>query len=141
MRNAWQFSELLTSQFILPVPAQMRKGVQWYQGTSDAIHQNIHLIELSQPEMVAIFGADHIYFMDLRQMIATPGQGCQGTVRGPADTGFGAERFGTMETTVTGASSGSTRKSARPKSPVGGMVPRLHWGTTSSTRKCCPGTM
>ena len=52
MRNAWQFSDLLTNQYILPVPAQMRKGEQWYQGTSDAIHQNVHLIELSQPELV-----------------------------------------------------------------------------------------
>ena len=98
MRNAWQFSELLTSQFILPVPAQMRKGAQWYQGTSDAIHQNIHLIELSQPEMVAIFGADHIYFMDVRQMIAYHRtKGAKGTVAALPIPVSEAERFGTME--------------------------------------------
>jgi glucose-1-phosphate adenylyltransferase len=61
MRDAWQFSNMLKNQFIIPVPAQMRKGEQWYQGTSDAIHQNIHLVELANPELVAVFGADHIY--------------------------------------------------------------------------------
>lgn len=98
MRNAWQFSEILTGQFIIPVPAQMRKGEQWYQGTSDAIHQNIHLIELSQPELVAVFGADHIYFMDIRQMIAYhKRKGAKGTVAAlPVPVGD-AGRFGTME--------------------------------------------
>ena len=98
MRNAWQFSELLNSQFIIPVPAQMRKGEQWYQGTSDAIYQNIHLIELSQPEMVAVFGADHIYFMDIRQMIAYHREkGAKGTVAALPIPAEEAGRFGTME--------------------------------------------
>ncbi len=98
MRNAWQFSELLNRQFIIPVPAQMRKGEQWYQGTSDAIHQNIHLIELSQPEMVAVFGADHIYFMDIRQMIAYHrAKGASGTVAALPVPVAEAHRFGTME--------------------------------------------
>lgn len=98
MRNAWQFSELLTSQFILPVPAQMRKGEQWYQGTSDAIYQNIHLIELSQPEIVAVFGADHIYYMDVRQMIGYHrDKGAQGTVAALPIPVSEADRFGTME--------------------------------------------
>ena len=98
MRNAWQFSELLTSQFIIPVPAQMRKGEQWYQGTSDAIHQNIHLIELSQPEMVAVFGADHIYYMDIRQMIDYHrGKGAKGTVASLPIPIEEAGRFGTLE--------------------------------------------
>lgn len=98
MRNAWQFSDLLTSQYILPVPAQMRKGDQWYLGTSDAIYQNIHLIELSQPEMVAVFGADHIYYMDLRQMIAYHrDRGALGTVAALPIPVSQAERFGTME--------------------------------------------
>ncbi len=98
MRNAWQFSDLLTSQYILPVPAQMRKGPQWYRGTSDAIHQNIHLIELSQPELVAVFGADHIYYMDIRQMIEYHrDKGAAGTVAALPIPVSQSERFGTME--------------------------------------------
>ena len=98
MRNAWQFAELLRSQFILPVPAQMRKGPQWYRGTSDAIHQNIHLIQLSQPELVAVFGADHVYFMDIRQMIAYHrSREALGTVAALPIPAKDAGRFGTME--------------------------------------------
>ena len=97
LRNAWQFSELLTSQFIIPVPAQMRKGEKWYQGTSDAIYQNIHLIELSQPEMVAVFGADHIYYMDIRQMIGYHrDKGAKGTVAVLPTPVSEAGRFGTV---------------------------------------------
>ena len=70
MRDAWQFSPLLQNQYIIPVPAQMRKGEHWYRGTSDAIYQNIHILELSKPEIVAVFGADHVYRMDLTQMVA-----------------------------------------------------------------------
>src|ERR1700751_6024684 len=41
LRDGWQFSDLLQNQFIIPVPAQMRAGETWYQGTADAIFQNV----------------------------------------------------------------------------------------------------
>src|SRR5437764_3515286 len=65
-----QFSGLLKSQFIINVPAQMRsENESWYQGTADAIFQNVNLIEQSDPHLVAIFGADHIYRMNIASMI------------------------------------------------------------------------
>ena len=98
MSSAWQFSGLLPSQYILPVPAQMRKGQQWYQGTTDAIFQNIHLIELSQPELVAVFGADHIFYMDIRQMISYHQEkGAVGTVATLPIPVSQSSRFGTVE--------------------------------------------
>ncbi len=70
LRDGWQFAGLLKNQFIIPVPAQMRSpGETWYQGTADAIYQNINLIEQADPHVVAIFGADHIYRMNIRDMI------------------------------------------------------------------------
>ena len=69
LSDGWQFANLLKNQFIIPVPAQMRKGEIWYEGTSDAIFQNINLIEQADPHLVAVFGADHVYFMDISQMI------------------------------------------------------------------------
>jgi glucose-1-phosphate adenylyltransferase len=70
LKDGWQFSGLLKNHFIIPVPAQMRlAGETWYQGTADAIYQNMNLIEQSQPDLVVIFGADHIYRMNLRAMI------------------------------------------------------------------------
>lgn len=66
----WQFNGPLSNQFIIPVPAQMRSpGETWYRGTADAIAQNLNLIEESKPDLVVIFGADHIYRMNIREMI------------------------------------------------------------------------
>lgn len=70
LRDGWQFSGPLKHQFIIPVPAQMRSPAEtWYQGTADAIYQNINLIEQADPHVVAIFGADHVYRMNIREMI------------------------------------------------------------------------
>jgi glucose-1-phosphate adenylyltransferase len=70
LSEGWQFGGLLKSHFIIPVPAQMRsEGETWYRGTADAILQNINLIQQSDPHVVAIFGADHIYRMNIASMI------------------------------------------------------------------------
>lgn len=70
LSEGWQFGSLLKSQFMIPVPAQMRSaGETWYQGTADAIFQNRNLIEQSDPHVVAIFGGDHIYRMNVMSMI------------------------------------------------------------------------
>ncbi len=69
VRKAWTISPLLQSQFVTVVPPQMRYGDHWFQGTADAVHQNINLIEEHRPDLVVVFGADHIYRMDIRQMV------------------------------------------------------------------------
>jgi glucose-1-phosphate adenylyltransferase len=69
LSEGWQLGGLLKSQFVIPVPAQMRAGESWYQGTADAIYQNINLVEQSDPHVVAIFGGDHIYRMNVTNMI------------------------------------------------------------------------
>lgn len=70
LSEGWQFGSMLKNQFIIPVPAQMRTPEEtWYQGTADAIYQNVNLIEQADPHVVAIFGADHIYRMNVTNMI------------------------------------------------------------------------
>jgi glucose-1-phosphate adenylyltransferase len=70
LREGWEIGGLLKNHFIIPVPAQMRSpGEDWYRGTADAIYQNLNLIEQADPDIVAIFGADHIYRMNIRQMV------------------------------------------------------------------------
>jgi glucose-1-phosphate adenylyltransferase len=69
LQERWRFGGLLHDQFISSVPAQMWKGQTWYQGNADAVSQNLHLIENFKPDFVLIFGADHIYRMDIRQMV------------------------------------------------------------------------
>jgi len=70
LRDGWQFGGLLKNQFIIPVPAQMRTAEEtWYQGTADAIYQNIDFIEETEEQPVLIFGADHVYRMNISQMV------------------------------------------------------------------------
>jgi glucose-1-phosphate adenylyltransferase len=69
VRQSWTMARFIPQHFITVVPPQMRNGPAWFQGTADAMFQNIHLIESFQPDIVAVFGADHVYRMDVRQMI------------------------------------------------------------------------
>jgi glucose-1-phosphate adenylyltransferase len=66
--SAWRMSSLL-GNYVTPVPAQQRLGPHWYTGSADAIHQSMNLITDEQPDIVIVFGADHVYRMDPRQMI------------------------------------------------------------------------
>jgi glucose-1-phosphate adenylyltransferase len=67
--KGWRATDFLGEHFITSVPAQMRMGEDWYQGTADSVYQNLYLIQRHNPRLVAIFGADHIYRMNVRQMI------------------------------------------------------------------------
>ena len=73
MRQGWRLSGL-TNTFIDPIPAQMRTGKKWYEGTADAIYQNLNLIEDEDPDVICVFGGDHIYKMDVRQMMRFHGK-------------------------------------------------------------------
>jgi glucose-1-phosphate adenylyltransferase len=55
-------------QFVTVVPAQMRMGDQWYRGTADSVFQNLHLVDEFRADAILVFGADHIYKMNIRQM-------------------------------------------------------------------------
>lgn len=69
VRKNWVLSSVIKDHFVAVVPPQMRMGPEWFQGTADAIFQNINLIRQHNPKLVIIFGADHIYRMDIRQMM------------------------------------------------------------------------
>lgn len=68
VRKAWTISPLLQQQFVTVVPPQMIAD-RWFQGTADAVHQNLNLIRDHRPDLVVVFGADHIYRMDISQMV------------------------------------------------------------------------
>jgi glucose-1-phosphate adenylyltransferase len=69
VRMNWVLSSMIRDHFVAVVPPQMRMGPEWFQGTADAVYQNVNLIEEQNPELVIVLGADHIYRMDIRQMI------------------------------------------------------------------------
>ena len=66
--STWQLSTLF-GNYIAPVPAQMRRGPHWFAGSADAIYQNLNLIYDERPEVICVFGADHVYRIDPRQMV------------------------------------------------------------------------
>lgn len=69
VRKNWGSSSVIKDHFVTVVPPQMRTGPEWFQGTADAVFQNANLIHLHNPKLVIVFGADHIYRMDIRQMM------------------------------------------------------------------------
>jgi glucose-1-phosphate adenylyltransferase len=66
--TTWRLSSLL-GNYVTPVPAQQRLGPHWYTGSADAIFQSLNLIYDDKPDIVAVFGADHVYRMDMMQMV------------------------------------------------------------------------
>lgn len=71
LRDGWSIFNPELGEFITPVPAQMRQGNKWYQGTADAIRQNNYLLERSDSEWTLILSGDHIYRMDYASMLET----------------------------------------------------------------------
>jgi glucose-1-phosphate adenylyltransferase len=67
--RAWRLSPMLDN-FIETIPAQQRTGKSWFKGSADAVYQTQHIITDEHPEHVCIFGGDHVYKMDMRQMLA-----------------------------------------------------------------------
>jgi glucose-1-phosphate adenylyltransferase len=67
--TTWRMSDLL-GNYVTPVPAQQRLGPHWFTGSADAIYQSLNLIYDERPDLVIVFGADHVYRMDPRQMIS-----------------------------------------------------------------------
>ena len=69
VRRNWVLSSVMKDHFVAVVPPQMRMGPEWFQGTADAVFQNVNLIRTHMPKLVIVFGADHVYRIDIRQMI------------------------------------------------------------------------
>jgi len=99
LRDTWQFGSLLPYQFIVPVPAQMRSpDAAWYQGTADAIFQNIDLIHRADTDLVLVFSADHVYRMNIREMIEFHNEkGADATVAAVPMAKEMASEFGVIE--------------------------------------------
>ena len=100
--QTWRLSPLL-GNYVMPVPAQMRSGKRWFEGSADAIFQNLNLIRDERPTYICVFSADHIYRMDPRQMIdAHLESGAGVTVAAIRVPRTEANRFGVIETDAAG---------------------------------------
>ncbi|CAH0525580.1 glucose-1-phosphate adenylyltransferase [Vibrio hippocampi] len=119
MRKGWNLTGI-TDRFIDPIPAQMRVGKRWYEGTADAIYQNIGFIEIAEPDHVCIFGSDHIYKMDIGQMLdfhkTNQAKLTVSALRMPLEE---ASEFGVIEVDANGKMIGFEEKPDNPKSIPG----------------------
>jgi len=66
----WNFLNPELGEFIMTLPPQQRVDEHWYQGTADAIYQNLYTIEKEEPEYLIVLSGDHIYKMDYSKMLA-----------------------------------------------------------------------
>jgi glucose-1-phosphate adenylyltransferase len=68
LNRGWRLSGFL-GNYVDPVPAQMRTGREWFRGSADAVYQSLNHITDEEPDDVCVFGSDHIYRMDVRQVL------------------------------------------------------------------------
>ncbi len=116
LRQAWHIGGRNTHSFISVVPPQMRAREGWYEGTADAVYQNLNLVEDFAPDVMAVFGADHVYRMDIRQMVQQHvARDSDVTVASlPVPVGD-ASGFGILEADADGRMIGFEEKPASPK--------------------------
>jgi len=102
LAKTWRMSPLL-GNYVSPVPAQMRTGRSWFQGSADAIYQNLNIIRDEAPDYICVFGADNLYRMDAQQMVdAHIDSGAAVTVAGLRVPVEQAYAFGVIEPTEDG---------------------------------------
>jgi glucose-1-phosphate adenylyltransferase len=116
LRETWQIGGRLKSNFISIVPPQMKARGGWYEGTADAVYHNLNLIHDFAPDVIAVFGADHIYRMNIEQMLAHHiEKKADVTVAAlPVPVGAATE-FGILETESNGRIVGFEEKPMHPK--------------------------
>jgi glucose-1-phosphate adenylyltransferase len=97
LQRAWGFMRAEIGEFVEILPAQQRTNKkEWYQGTADALFQNIDIVQRHHPEYVLVLGGDHVYTMDYSEMllhhVQTGADFTVGSIEVPADEASGVRR-------------------------------------------------
>ncbi len=128
IRLGWNIFSPEMGEFIEIVPPMKRVGEHWYQGTADAVFQNIYSILIEDPDYVLVLAADHIYKMDYQKMLEqhkrTGADVTVGTIPQPAEE---AARFGVVKQDAGGAITGFVEK------PQGAVLEELQREGTAQT--------
>jgi glucose-1-phosphate adenylyltransferase len=120
LRKSWQVGGRLSQSFVSVVPPQMRARDGWYEGTADAVYQNLNLIADLDPDVIAVFGADHVYRMDIRQMLEEHlDHNADATVAALPVPVEAATGFGILEVDRHGRMIGFQEKPSAPKEMPG----------------------
>ena len=116
LRRAWRIGGRIKQHFITVVPPQMKARGGWYEGTADAVYHNLNIIRDFGPDLVAVFGADHIYRMDINQMIQFhQAKRAEVTVAALPVPLHAATGFGIIEAKGDGRVTGFEEKPKHPK--------------------------
>ncbi len=122
LARGWQLSPQL-GHYVAPVPATMNLGPRWFEGSADAVYQNLDVIENEDPAHVCVFGADHIYKMDVAQMLRFHRDGgAEATVAVIPVPAEEMSQFGIVECDATQRVTGFLEK---PPAPPGATGTRL----------------
>jgi len=117
IKQAWSIFASEIGEYIDVIPPQKRSVERWYEGTADAVFQNIYTLQKERPEFVLILGGDHVYKMDYSEMVAAHlTSGADVTVactEAPLDE---ATRMGVLAADAQGRVGGFEEKPARPAS-------------------------
>ena len=117
----WDLDKLHGGVHVLP-PYQTNAGASWYEGTANAIYQNMSFIERYDPEYVIILGGDHIYKMDYSKMLQFHKQHQADSTIAVLDVPMEeASRFGIMTCDEEGRVVDFTEKPKEPKSTLASM--------------------
>ncbi len=107
-------------EFIDVVPPQQRIDEKWYQGTADAVYQNIYTLEKERPQHVVILAGDHIYKMDYGQLVDShEANNADLTIAALPVSKEEAREFGVMQVDSTNRIIGFEEKPKNPK-PIPG---------------------
>jgi len=137
LRLGWNFFSGELDEYIISVPPQQRVGDKWYQGTADAIYQNIYMIEKDAPDHLLILAGDHIYKMDYSEMFRFhTEQNADATVAAIEVPVRQASNFGIIRTDHKYRITGFEEKPQHPKSIPGSLTwLRLHGHLSVHTKK------
>ncbi|MEX3598501.1 glucose-1-phosphate adenylyltransferase [Kocuria carniphila] len=98
LSETWRLSTQL-GNYVASVPAQQRRGKDWFLGSANAIYQSMNLIDDADPDIVVVVGADHVYRMDFADMVDFHiNSGAKATVAGVRQTMDMVTSFGVIET-------------------------------------------
>ena len=116
IRLGWSVTNAELGEYVEILPPQMRVGERWYEGTADAVYQNLYLLEREPPRWVVILSGDHIYKMDYGKMLEAHVElGAAVSVAALEVPLAQSRRFGVLETEADGRVVDFHEKPAHPR--------------------------
>jgi glucose-1-phosphate adenylyltransferase len=120
LKHGWSIFSAALGEYLYTIPPQFRTGRRWYQGTADAVFQNVYTLEVERPARVLILSGDHVYKMDYSAMIEEHvDHGARVTVAAAECPRAEASRMGVLETGEDGRIQRFAEKPADPE-PIPG---------------------